>query len=160
MPFDGVGTLILTNGRDQVSNVHNDVWWLSATGNFQPGVANPGTQWHQFIVPGATANYTAPWPARSTASVTADAEGLVMIVTGGQTGAGVFFNDVWQMTWRDGQTAPKVYQLTASPGWSQRSQATLWAVHDSLMLFGGMGSSGALHDDLWQRWTTARRGCS
>ena len=51
VPFDGVGTLILTNGFD--SNVRmavNDVYWLSATDNFQPGSANPGTQWHQFTV--------------------------------------------------------------------------------------------------------------
>ena len=40
VPFDGVGTLILTNGIGNGALV-NDVWWLSTTGNFQPGVATP-----------------------------------------------------------------------------------------------------------------------
>ena len=150
VPFDGVGTLIMVNGRDSAGNVYNDVWWLSASGNFQPGVVNPSTQWHQFIVPGASANYTAPWPARYAAVSSADEEGLMLIMAGRQTyGGGVYFNDVWQMTWRDGQTAPKVYQLTANPGFTPRSLATLWTVHDALFLYGGL-ASGAAQDDLWQ----------
>ena len=74
VPFDGVGTLILVNGRDQDGQAFvNDVWWLSATDKFQPGSINPGTQWHQLTVSGAV--YHAPWPARAYANTVVDAEG-------------------------------------------------------------------------------------
>ena len=159
VPFDGVGTLILTNGFDTVNKVPvNDVWWLSATDRFQPGSVNPGTQWHQFTVGGAV--YHAPWPARSQASTVVDAEGLVMVMTSGQTApAGkapnltpaVFANDVWRMSWLNGRTAPAVYQLAAAAGWTARAQATMWQVSDSLFFYGGNGGPAfSLFDDLYQ----------
>ena len=163
VPFDGVGTLILTNGIDGNDVPVNDVWWLSATGNFQPGVANAGTQWHQYTVGGAV--YHAPWPARSLANTVVDAEGLVLIMTSGQlqdqyqtfNGNGVptfhspvYTSDVWQLSWLNGQTAPSVYQLTAAAGWTPRVQATMWRVHDSLFFYAGNNANYNKQDDLYQ----------
>ena len=153
VPFDGVGTLILVNGRGTPNVVFNDVWWLSATDKFQPGSLNPGTEWHQFTVPGTTTAYQAPWPARYLASTTVDAAGLTMIVAGGQTyanSASTFFGDVWQLSWLNGQTVPAVYQLTGSASWSPRSATTMWAVHDALFLYGGYTATDNGLDELYQ----------
>ena len=152
VPFDGVGTLIVVNGLDGNAHAVNDVYWLSATGNFQPGVANPGTQWHQFTVGGAV--YLAPWPARSLVNTVVDAEGLVLIMTSGYNSMAPLYSDVWQLSWLNGQTAPAVYQLTGAAGWSPRCVATMWQVHNTLFFYGGSnlqpGTPGNNFDDLYQ----------
>jgi hypothetical protein len=80
VPFDGTGTLILVNPGQTA-----DVWWQSATGNYQS--ANPGQRtvntWTAWSVSSTDAAYTAPRGARVESAPAADAEGLVLIASAG-----------------------------------------------------------------------------
>ena len=70
VPIDGVGTLVMVN-----ASVSNDVWWQSATGNFQASTPGQGAKntWNQI------GTYTLPWSARTRDATSTDAEGLVLV---------------------------------------------------------------------------------
>jgi hypothetical protein len=144
VPFDGVGTLVLTSGSNSSLVSLNDVWILSATGNFQPGMAL--NRWIPFQASGAAYPYSAPWSPRTDPATTTDMEGLRLIVAGGFSAlfgitTGTLLNDVWQLSWIDGQTEPLVRSLTTSAGWSPRILTSLFNVHDWLFLYGGQTSA-------------------
>jgi hypothetical protein len=145
VPFDGVGTLILVNDGSTA-----DVWWQSATGNFQSVTPGGGTMntWTPWTAPtDGGAVYTALWGVRQFSATATDAEGLVLILTGGLEG-GALLNDVWQLSWSSSFDAPLVYQVTASPGWVARDNHIAEMVHDWLFIYGG-GSGEVNYDDAW-----------
>jgi hypothetical protein len=157
VPFDGTGTLILVNDGSTA-----DVWWQSATGNFQSAAPGGGTMntWTPWTAstPGAAA-YTAPWGQRGYSATATDAEGLVLIVTGGETGTPLY-RDVWQLSWRSSFDTPLVRQVTASAGWDVRSAHLLDVVHDWLFLYGGASSGDSITDDYDDAWMSGDYGAT
>ena len=91
-------------------------------------------------------------------STVTDAERLVLIMTGGISNIGGWteFNDVWQLSFQTTLSPANLwYRLTATPGFSPRRSAALYAVHDWLFLYGGattlsMTVNGGNVDDVWQ----------
>ena len=163
VPYDGVGTLIALNAVD----FPNYLFWYSATGNFQPTIAPNGGgpiagtgttgQWVPFTVPGAGSFYEVPWPYRSQASATVDAEGLQLIMAGGTTfddaNHKISLNDVWQLSWQSSTVAPLISQLTDAAQFPSRFSFMLATVHDWYFLQGGINvdSNGYYNflDDVW-----------
>ena len=78
VPYDGVGTLVLLGGN--VGLDMNDVWTLSATGEFD---GSPTYRWNQFQDKISGQPYLAPWIYRTQHMTAVDSEGLVLIVMGG-----------------------------------------------------------------------------
>ena len=158
VPFDGIGTLVLLGGNTGVDN--NDVWTLSATGNFDE---SPINRWHRFMDRRNTsAPYLSPWLPRTAHMTTVDAEGLVLILMGGNsetaTQSDMILNDVWQLSWIDGQTNPLWYQLLAAAPWPARKLGVVWHVMDFLWLYAGSDQTGdfingnpiSQIDDVWR----------
>jgi hypothetical protein len=148
VPFDGTGTLIMVNDIIDAS-----VRWQSATGNFQSATVGGGTKnmWTPWSTSPSAAAYTAPWGVRGFSATATDAEGLVLIVTGGDEG-GALLNDVWQLSWSSSFDAPLVYQVTASAGWEGRDVHLAVMVHDWLFIYGGYSAGASVSnrwDDAW-----------
>jgi hypothetical protein len=160
VPFDGVGTLIMVNNKaDQTYNAPADptsnyVRWRTDTGAFQDASLDPdkATYWNVFTASGSAAPYSTPWSPRFAAGSTTDAEGLVLIMAGGQdsTGSGLYgeLNDVWQLSWTSDLDDPLVYQVsTAFP--APRYNFAMYHVHDWLFIYGGTGGTGTALDDAY-----------
>ena len=133
VPFDGVGTLMLIN-----SYKDNYVYWQSATGNLQRAMQpSPiAGQWTAFRPAGTGATFSAPWSQRAGAATAIDAEGLLLVMTGGYFG-GTYYGDAWQLSWQSDAANPIVYQLTSAAGFGQRDYHAMYAVHDWLFVYGG-----------------------
>jgi hypothetical protein len=148
VPFDGIGTLVLLDGLytpNSSPSWFNDIWTFSAS----------TPSWSHFLNPSDSSVYLAPWNARAQHSTTTDAEGLVLIMTGGTINGDVSVNDVWQMSWTSLSKVPLCYRLTDHAPFPARKVATLVAVHDWLFIYGGSQANNFFlngspqSDDVW-----------
>ena len=154
VPFDGVGTLFALAGSTVFDSPSNSVEYFSATGKFADGSTDSWTQ----LQTTSGKPYQAPFAARMYPSTTVDAEGLVLVLTGGEQASGYLFSDVWTMSWPDqskGYTAPVWKMLTDNAAFSGRKMAAMYTAAGSLILYGGSQNpnyfvDGLASDEVWQ----------
>jgi len=121
------GSIILMGGEG--NNYMNDVW--RSTDN--------GSTWTQV-------NASAGWSARSFQSSVAMPDGSIVLMGGSGGSYPWYKNDVW----RSIDSGEKWKQMTASAGWSGRSQQSSISMPDGNIVLAGGWIGGEYKNDVWR----------
>ncbi|MFA4849277.1 MAG: sialidase family protein [Methanoregula sp.] len=143
IPYTMLDASIILMGGSDINYFKNDVWQST----------NNGATW-------TPVTQNAEWSIRYSPKSVVMPDGSIVLMGGSDNGAsnGGRLNDVWRLPNNGATWTPQA----ANAGWSARSEQSSVATPDgSIVLMGGVDSSGILKNDVWQStnkgamWTPA-----